>query len=285
MGNLTSYGHILPYAAKHKITIGAMNSYNLESVQAVVKAADDLNTPIIIQQHHFDFEYVSPRVFAQMTQAIVKEAKIDAAIALDHGNTIDNAILCIDSGFSAVMIDLSSEDYDKNVEQTKIVVEYAHARGVSVEAELGTIALGTDSPDKIAAGYTDPSVAQSFVNDTGVDCLAVSVGTAHGHYAQKPVINYPLLEELINIVPCPIVVHGGSGTPDEDILKIVRLGVAKLNIGTDLFQAFCDGTDSVMKGYDGNMSFMLCQKAGAAAREAVYKAAKHKIELLTAYRV
>lgn len=284
MKKLVNYNEMLKDAVKHHYCIGGMNSFNLESVQGIVRAADEVNTPVIVQLHWSDLDHATPVVMARMTEAVAASAKVDVAVGLDHGRSFAQAIECIDSGFTAVMIDLSNDNYDENVVQTRKVVEYAKARGISVEAELGNIVMGSDSPETIAAGYTDPDMAKRFVEATGVDCLAVSVGTAHGPYAHKPVLNYELIGTLVETVPCPIVVHGGSGVPDEDVLKMVRMGIAKLNIGTDMFCAYSDGIASVMAGYDGTYQRRLCQRAAEQARENVYKVAKHKMELMTAYR-
>ena len=284
MKKLVNYNAMLKDAVEHHYCIGGMNSFNLESVQAIIRAADDVNTPVIVQVHHSDLRHATPLGMARMTEAVAAGAKVDVAVGLDHGQSFDQAIECIDAGFTAVMIDLSNDDFDLNVDQTIKVVEYGHARGVSVEAELGNIVMGSDSPEKIAAGYTDPDQAREFVERTGVDCLAVSVGTAHGFYAHTPVINFDLVKTLVECVPCPIVVHGGSGVPDEDIMKMVKMGIAKLNIGTDMFNAYTQGVAAALEGYDGTYQRRLTQKTAEYAREYVYKVAKHKMELMTAYR-
>lgn len=180
------------------------------------------------------------------------------------------------------MIDLASEDYDRNVAETKRVVELAHSKAISVEAELGIIADADRSLEEIAAGYTDPEVARRFARDTGVDCLAVSVGTAHGTYAHTPKINFDLLKELIDTVCCPIVVHGGSGTPDEDVEEMVRLGIAKLNVGTDFFDAYKRAVYEKL-----NEKGLSCDviEAMSAAREAVERVALHKLDILSRFRV
>jgi ketose-bisphosphate aldolase len=202
-------------------------------------------------------------------------------MSLDHGQSYQQAIECIEAGFSGVMIDLSTEDFDKNVESTKRVVEYAHKRGVSVEAELGKI-FDADRPvDVRNSAMTDPDVARKFVKLTGVDSLAVSVGTAHGMYSSKPKIDFKLLKELVSTIDIPIVVHGGSNTPDPDILEIVHLGVAKLNIGTDLMRAFNKGLmDSLAKGGEG----VPVRDVMGNARSYVEAVVTEKLKLLNNYR-
>lgn len=204
------------------------------------------------------------------------------AMGLDHGRSYEQAKLCIDNHYTGVMIDLASEDYDYNVRETKRVVEIAHARGISVEAELGTISDADKSLEEIASGYTDPEIARRFVKDTGIDCLAVSVGTAHGMYKYTPKINFDLLKELVDTVSCPIVVHGGSNTPDEDVEKMVELGIAKLNVGTDFFNAY---EDAIYQMFQEKGSHPDIMELMAAAREAVEKVAIEKLKLLTKFRI
>jgi fructose/tagatose bisphosphate aldolase len=149
-----------------------------------------------------------------------------------------------------------------------------------VEAELGKIMDADCTVEEIAMGYTDPDVAVRFVKETNIDCLAVSIGTAHGIYKYSPKINFDLLKTLIKEVPCPIVVHGGSNTPDDEILKIVKLGVAKLNIGTDFFNAY----NKALLDYLSSAEKQESSRMMAKAREAVKQVAMHKLDLLNAYR-
>ena len=163
-----------------------------------------------------------------------------------------------------------------------IAVSYTHLRGISVEAELGTISDADRTPEEIALGYTDPEIARRFVKDTGIDCLAVSIGTAHGVYKYTPKINFDLLKELIDTVSCPIVVHGGSGTPDEDVTEMVRMGIAKLNVGTDFFIAYNEALYAFYKEHGAR-----CDIADAleTARTAVEKVAEQRLDILTQFRV
>ena len=276
---LHSYKEILQYAKEHNFTVPAFNSYNMESMQGQIFAAEKKNVPLIVQTYHIHMAYAGSDCLAAICKATAKNANIMVALGLDHGQTFEQAKKCIDSGYSAVMIDLAGEDYDHNVRETKKVVEYARARGISIEAELGKIFEGHATPEEIATGYTDPDVARNFVEETGVDCLAVSIGTVHGFYAHGPNINFDLLEELISEVPCPIVVHGGSYLSDDDILRMVKLGVGKLNIGWEFFDAYRETLKSEL-----NKEGCEIVAAMGAARDAVQAVALKKIDLLTAYR-
>lgn len=279
---LVNYNEILKYAKEHRITVGAFNSLNMETLQAVVSAADKMNAPLIVQTYHAHVDYAGADYMQAIADVASRNVNTKIAMGLDHGRSYDQAKLCIDNNYTGVMIDLASEDYDFNVKETKRVVEIAHARGISVEAELGTIADADKSLEEIAAGYTDPEVARRFVKDTGIDCLAVSVGTAHGMYKYTPKINFDLLKELVDTVPCPIVVHGGSNTPDEEVEKMVEMGIAKLNVGTDFFHAYEDALRLVFqeKGDHPDIMELLAQ-----ARAAVEKVAIQKLQILNKFRI
>ncbi|MFP3155304.1 class II fructose-bisphosphate aldolase [Lachnospiraceae bacterium ZAX-1] len=278
--SLTPYNEILSYAKEHHFTVGAFNSYNMESLQALVAAADKKDVPLIVQTYHAHMEYAGADYMQAIAQIASNHTKVKIALGLDHGKTFEQARRCIEAGYSGVMIDLASEDYDYNVAETKKVVALAHAKGVSVEAELGKIFDANQTPEEIATGYTDPTVARNFVEATKIDCLAVSIGTAHGFYTHTPKVNFDLLEELLKVIPCPVVVHGGSYTPDEDVLRMVKMGIAKLNVGGEFFAAY---KTTLNKLLNENIDIEVID-AMLAARNAVQAVAEKKIDLLTAYR-
>lgn len=282
--SLVNYKEILQYAKEHHITIGAFNCFNMETAQALVAAADAQKTPLIIQTYHAHVDYAGPDYMQAIVSIAAKNADVMIALGLDHGRSYEQAKLCIENGYSGVMIDLSTEDYEKNVKETRRVVDLAHSKNISVEAELGKIIDADSSYEEIAAGYTDVEVAKKFVKETGIDCLAVSAGTAHGAYKHEPKINFSLLEELIQTVDCPIVVHGGSGVSDEDIDKMVRMGVAKINIGTDFFEAYKNTIHHALST-SANLSKCDIAEVMSLARSAVQKVAEEKMKLLTKHRV
>lgn len=282
--SLANYAEILSYAKEHKITIGAFNCFNMETAQALVWAANKMQTPLIIQTYHAHVDYAGSDYMRAIVHAASEKSSVPIALGLDHGRSFLQAKQCIDERYSGVMIDLSSEDYDFNVQETKRVVALAHSKNISVEAELGKIIDADASPEEIAAGYTNPDIARRFVKETGIDCLAVSIGTAHGPYKYQPKINFDLLQELIETVDCPIVVHGGSGVPDEDVERMVRMGVAKLNVGTDFFDAFKNTIYQSLVTNEG-LSKRDIVEVMALARSAVQKVAEQKMALLTKYRI
>ncbi len=277
---LSPYTEILQYAKEHHFTVGAFNSFNMESMQALVSAADEKDVPVIIQSYHMHMAYAGADYMYAICSTAAKHAKVKVALGLDHGKSFDQAMQAINAGYSGVMIDLASEDLDFNIAETKKVIAAAKPKGISVEAEIGKILDANLPPEEIATGYTDPEVARKFVVETGVDCLAVSIGTAHGFYTHKPQVNFDLLEEIIKVVPCPIVVHGGSYTPDEDVLRMVKMGIAKLNVGGEFYEAY----KKVMYKMLGEDIDREVTDVMAAGREAIKQVALKKIDLLTAYR-
>lgn len=290
MKALANYKEMLRYAHENKFTIGGFNTFNMETARAVIDAAEKMETPIIVQTYHNDLDLATTYGIAAVVNAYAARSSQSVALGLDHGRNYEQAKLCIDSGFSGVMIDLSNDDYDTNVREVRRVMEIARQFDVSVEAELGTICTGDVRPEDMVAGFTDPQMARQFVLDTGVDCLAVSIGTAHGPYSHECRIDFDRLGEILEVVPCPIVVHGGSGTPEEDILKMVRMGISKLNVGTDFMCAYNKGLLGAMLEHNsGNIegwgdTFVHPLVGAKAAYKAVYETALEKLSLLTRYR-
>lgn len=244
---LVPFAEILADARKNHYTIGAFNVLNMETIQAVVSAAEEKETPIILSTYYPHVDFAGADYLQSIASVAAKNSEIPISISLDHGPNYEAAYRCIQAGYTGVMIDLANSNYNDNVSTTKDVVAIAHEHGVSVEAELGKIFDASDPVEIRKSFMTDPVSAKKFVADTGIDALAVSIGTAHGIYSSDPEIDFELLEEIINTVDCPIVVHGGSNIPDSDLMKIAKLGVAKINIGTDLMMAFNKGIYEILK--------------------------------------
>ena len=279
--SLVSFHDMLLYAKQHHFAVGAFNVLNMETIQAVIAANEKANTPVIIQVYHEHLDYAGADYLSSIGIVAAQKAKIPVCLSLDHGRSYEQALLCIKNGFTGVMIDLASSDYQKNVEITRKVVSVAHAKGVSVEAELGRI-FDASSPVEIRnSAMTDPQTAAQFVKDTNIDALAVSIGTAHGFYSSAPRIDFKRLEQILKLVSCPIVVHGGSNIPDKDLIEIVRLGVSKVNIGTDLMAAFEQGMRETM---DGDKYVDICHML-ESGRAKVEETCAQKIRQLTSFRV
>lgn len=224
--------------------IGAFNTYNLEVSQAVVAAAAAQSSPVIVQTSEGAIKYAGLEVLAAIITKLGEEAAVPVVLHLDHGKSLEVVQQCIAAGYTSVMIDASVKQAAENIAITKQVVSYAHDRGVWVEAELGTI-LGAEgairldgevTPDNI---LTDPDDVKQFVDETGVDALAVSVGTIHGAFTGQEYIRFELLDKIEEIVPAlPLVVHGASGIADEHLARVSRSNVCKINVDTEMRIAF-----------------------------------------------
>lgn len=231
---------LLSIAKEHKFAIPAFNIGSLEILRAVMEVAEETNSPVILEIHPLEVEYLTDP-FILTVKEYAHKAKVPVVIHMDHGSTIYDVMRSIKNGYTSVMIDASNLPYEENVSLTKQVVDLAHKVNVSVEAEIGAIGAmnyETEGVDNVL--YTDVEQAKDFVKRTGIDCLAVAIGTAHGLYPKNftPKLNLTLLEELNNAVDIPLVLHGGSGNPDEEITASVSLGIGKVNISSDVKSVF-----------------------------------------------
>ncbi|AUM94105.1 MULTISPECIES: class II fructose-1,6-bisphosphate aldolase [Clostridium] len=257
-------------AYEGKYAIGAFNINNMEILQGVVNAAKAANSAVILQVSAGALKYAGPKYLKAMVDAAIADTGIDVALHLDHGASLDVVKLAIDSGFTSVMFDGSHYDYEENVAKTKEVVEYAHSHGVVVEAELGVLAGIEDDVQSDVHIYTDPEQAVDFVNRTGVDSLAIAIGTSHGAYkfAGEAQLRFDILEEIQSKLPgYPIVLHGASsvdpesvdtcnkyggeikgakGVPADMLRKASSMAVCKINMDTDLRLAMTAGIRKVL---------------------------------------
>ncbi|MCL6376512.1 ketose-bisphosphate aldolase [Pectobacterium brasiliense] len=238
---LISMTDILKPTREHRFAIGAFNVADSCFIRAVVEEAEATNTPAIISIHPSELEFVTDEFFAYVRERTLR-SPVPFVIHLDHGASIAHVLRAIQCGFTSVMIDGSLLPYEENVALTAEVVKLAHAVGVSVEGELGTIG---DTGTTIEGGvskviYTDPEQAEDFVNRTGVDTLAIAIGTAHGIYPKdlKPELQMHILRDISQRVSIPLVLHGGSANPDAEIAEAVTLGVGKINISSDMKFAY-----------------------------------------------
>lgn len=280
MANLVPFAEMLRHAQKGHYAVPAFNVVNMESIQAITQAAEMEGSPLIIQLYHADLDFAGADYMIANADLAASHCSVPIAVSLDHGKSFEQAKRCIDAGFTGVMIDLSSEDLEENISMTRRVVRYAHERGVSVEAELGKIFDASEPAEVRNSGMTSPPAAAEFVERTGVDALAVSIGTAHGLYSSAPVIHFELLKEISSLLPCPVVVHGGSNIPDDELAMIVKMGAAKVNIGTDLNNAFNAGLIQALQQH-GAAGFM--RDILDAGRASLREVARKKIRLLRKY--
>jgi fructose-bisphosphate aldolase class II len=244
---LYTLSEILSPTLKNRFAIPAFNTSSNMILTASVEVAEELNAPVIIEIHPAELAFVRESFVAAVREE-AHRAKVPVAIHLDHGSSFNDVMRTIACGFTSVMIDCSTLPYEQNVALTRKVVEAAHAAGVSVEAELGTVGMAEDT-DII---YTDPAEAKRFVEETGVDALAVAIGTRHGLYPKglAPKLRLDLLAEIRKQVPVPLVLHGGSDNPDDEIEQACLMGISKLNISSDIKRAFYEKCREVLKDPD-----------------------------------
>lgn len=269
---------ILEHAHKNNYAVGAFNVNNMEIVQAIVEAAEETNSPVILQASQGGLKYAGVEYIAALGRVAAEKAKVPVALHLDHGTDFAQVMLCIRNGFTSVMIDGSKHQLEDNILVTKKVIEVAHAVGVSVEAELGKIG-GTEDDvtvDEREATFTDPNEAKTFVDETGVDSLAIAVGTAHGVYKGEPKLDFDRIKTIKELLNIPLVLHGSSGVPAEAIKKAVEGGINKINIDTDLRIAFTQAIRDYNKENPDNID---PRKVLKPAKEAMKEIIKVKMEL------
>ncbi|MGY3725260.1 fructose-bisphosphate aldolase [Granulicatella balaenopterae] len=238
MSRLVSMTEMLNKAKEEKYAVGQFNINNLEWTQAVLTAAQEANSPIILGVSEGAGKYMGgATVVSAMVNALLESMDITVPVALhlDHGSSVESCKAYIDAGFSSVMYDHSHFPIDENIEMTKQVVEYAHAKGVSVEAEVGTVG-GTE--DGVTGGiqYADLTECKRMVDEAGIDALAAALGSVHGTYAGEPVLGFDEMLAISEATNAPLVLHGGSGIPEFQIKKAIERGHAKINVNTELQQ-------------------------------------------------
>ncbi|HOW07125.1 MAG TPA: class II fructose-1,6-bisphosphate aldolase [Flexilinea sp.] len=272
---LISSFKILSDAQKGHYAIGAFNIENMEMAQAVIAAGEETNSPLIIQTTPSTLKYAPPSLFYAIVKSIADNSKIPVALHLDHGDSFARSCEAIRAGYTSIMIDGSKLPFEENIALTKKVVEVASILNIPVEGELGTIGGKEDSlevKDKDAL-YTNVDQAVEFVDRTGCSFLAVAIGTAHGFYKGTPKLDFERIEQIAKRVSVPLVLHGGSGIPDEDVKHAIRLGMSKVNFATELRWYFTQACRKVLE----NDEIFDPKKYGAAGRDAVRDFVKQKI--------
>lgn len=238
---LATMKEILDRSQKAEWGVVAPNVNNEDTARVAVQAAEENSTPVILNV----LFHVNPDIytFGFIMRRLASEASVPVAINLDHGATFEHAVLALRAGFTSIMVDRSSLPYEENIAEVKELVRIAHAAGASVEAELGHVGSGSSYEEDRDAGLTDPAQAKAYCEETGIDALAIAIGTAHGKYKGTPHIDFKRLHEIYGTVDIPLVLHGGSGSGDENLARVCKEGITKINIGTDLYQA---GLDNVV---------------------------------------
>lgn len=267
---------LLNAAKVGKYAVGAFNIENMEMAQVVIETAERLNSPVIIQTTPSTVRYGSLELYYANVFALANKVKIPVALHLDHGSGFDLAKSAIAAGYSSVMYDGSELTFEQNVEATAEVVRFAIKSGVSTEAELGKVGGKEDDTESDGQAYTDPDEAAEFVAKTGVQSLAIGIGTAHGIYALKPILDIARVREIAAKVSVPLVLHGASGVEYDDILACIKNGICKVNFATELRIAFTDG---VKQALIENPNVFDPKVLGNAAKANVREAVSAKIEM------
>lgn len=270
---------MLKEARENRKCIAHFNINNLEWTKYILEKCNELKKPVIIGVSEGAIKYMGGyNVVSHLVYSLVKDLNIDIDVCLhlDHGSSIENCKKAIDSGFSSVMIDASKYNLEENINITKEVVKYAHDRNVTVEAEVGHIG-GVE--DGIASGVLVASLSDciNFVKETKVDMLAPAIGSVHGIYIGEPKLDFELLSSLKNSLNIPLVLHGGSGIPDEKIVKSIKLGISKININTELQQAWHEG---VMKYIKNNEEVYDPRKIISSGEKELKNIIEYKLNLM-----
>lgn len=263
---LVTSKELLLDAQKNGYAVGAFNVENMEMVQAVIAAAEELRSPVIMQTTPSTLKYADPELFYANVAAVAKKATVPVVMHLDHGSSFELAMKAFRAGYTSIMIDGSHSVLEENIAITKAVVDACHAGNVPVEAELGKVGGKEDDLDGGAGGFTDPDDAVRFVEETGVDFLAVAIGTAHGVYKGIPKLDVERLSKIREVVSIPLVLHGTSGIPDEDVRECIRRGICKVNYATDLRIAFTEGVKEILEAKPDTID---PKKYNAAGRDKV----------------
>lgn len=274
---LVTTKELLLDAQKKGYAIGAFNVENMEMVQAVAAAAEELKAPVIIQTTPGTLKYAGLDYYLANVRVAAEKASVPIAMHLDHGDSFDLAMRALRVGYTSIMIDGSRKPFEENIALSKAVADACHPSGISVEAELGKVG---GKEDDLEGGdddpYTDPAQAAEFAERTGVDSLAVGIGTAHGIYKGLPKIDMERLSEIRKVVSIPLVLHGTSGVPESDVAECIRRGICKVNYATDLRIAFTKGVKEYIAQ---NSDAFDPKKYNASGREEVKKYVMGKMRL------
>ncbi len=211
-------------------------AWNAEAMKTILDVAEELRAPVIVMNGWAEFPIIRPGIISSYAQGLIQHYKIPASLHLDHGQSIEEVRECIEANYTSVMLDFSTKPFEENVSALMKVVQMAHPRGVTVEGELGAIGrIDSETAEgAIPSSLTDPGDAGIYAQQTGVDMLAVSIGNAHGIYRELPRFNFDILRQIHEALRIPLVLHGGSGTPQEDLARAISLGIAKVNVASEL---------------------------------------------------
>lgn len=270
---LVNLNEVLKKAQKGKYAVGLFNTTDTDMLQAVIEAAEESNSPVILGTAEVLLPYGELKLIAPSVIAAAKRAKVPVVVHYDHGLTFDRCIEALKLGFLSIMFDGSAKPYEQNIAETREMVKIAHAFGATVEGEIGHVGEAAKEDNLLTDMYTTPEEAKAYLEATGVDALAVAIGSAHGVYKKKPMLNIERLKEISGAVKVPLVLHGGSGLSDDDFKNTIRNGIAKVNIFTDLCLA---GEHAMKDGEEKKLGYLETRNLKV---EYIKEAVKHKMAL------
>ena len=268
---LVNFKDVLAGAKKNKYGVGLFNTVNLEMAKGVLAAAEELRAPVIIGSAEVLLNCSELTELASILKPLAEKATVPVVLHLDHGLTCERVKEAISLGFTSVMYDCSSKPYEENIKELASITKFAHENNITVEGELGHVGSNANTAD--CSRYTEPMQAKEFAEATQVDALAVAIGTAHGVYKDKPVLDITRLREIASVVDVPLVLHGGSGLSDDDFKNTIANGISKVNIFTDINTALCK---YIHDNWSQNLGYT---KLMPGAIEAVKQVTMKKIKL------
>ena len=270
---LVNLNEVLKKAQKGKYAVGLFNTTDTDMLQAVIEAAEESNSPVILGTAEVLLPYGELKLIAPSVIAAAKRAQVPVVVHYDHGLTFDRCIEALKLGFSSIMFDGSAKPYEQNIAETREMVKIAHAFGATVEGEIGHVGEAAKEDNLLTDMYTTPEEAKAYLEATSVDALAVAIGSAHGVYKKKPMLNIERLKEISSTVKVPLVLHGGSGLSDDDFKNTIRNGIAKVNIFTDLCLA---GECAMKDGEEKKLGYLETRNLKV---DYIKEAVKHKMAL------
>jgi fructose-bisphosphate aldolase class II len=257
---------LLKAARDEGYAVGQFNFHNIDGLLAIMGAAEEKKSPVILGPL-----FLKPAAIMAMLRELAAEATIPVAVTLDHGQSFEQCAECISAGYTDVMLDTSALPFEENARESRRVVEVAHPAGIGVEGEIGHVGMGEDYENfsQVTSDFTQPDEAALYVEQSGVDAVAVAVGTAHGHYKGEPKLDFERLKEIKAAVEAPLVLHGGSGVSDDDFREAITCGISKVNIYTHLADAALEAARTQLADPDLKHFFQLQYATGQAMKQVV----------------
>lgn len=257
---------LMIHAMANNYAVPSFCAWNAEVIDTILKVCQRLRSPVILMAGPGEFQLLRPSTTAAVVRALLADYKVKAALHLDHGDSLELVKECVEAKFTSVMLDFSTRSFEDNAEALKTVCRICHPKGITVEGEIGAVGRSDSNAveGSIGSRLTDPDEAAEYAEITGVDCLAVSIGNAHGAYVRMPQFDFERLAEIHEKVKIPLVLHGGSGTPDSDLKTAISLGIAKVNVATELITAY---RSSLLNQWNTNQNMWVPIAQGEAVKE------------------